>query len=166
MVTKTSSKTSPPQPKFKEEAFKLERTLAEITETDIAVSSGEGLQTIWRYTVPTGINLIFSHADVLSAYLENSGAAEVAAGSLIDVIIEDADRQAHRTIFNESRYTKVKEFQDEDLKAHLDVEPGQVVVAREGEHVTIRGNVNTTLDASDSYFNLTCKRVRRSLFTV
>ena len=155
----------------KEETFELNRNVTGMAETDIAVSTGEGLQNIWRYQVPTGYSLVFDSKDHFAAYLENASAAEVAAGSLVDIVIEDAAQQARRPLLNTIRYSQARgsattflAFQDENYFNYLDIPAGEVVMAREGEWVLIRGNVNTTLDASDSYFLLTCKRVRHTLF--
>lgn len=149
----------------KEEFFELTRNEAGISETDITVATAEGLQNIWDYPVPTGLQLVFSSEDVFSAYLEDSVPAEAVAGSFVDIVITDESRQSFKSLLNRVRYAQVKEFQDETKRVHLDIDPGKVVIADSGQHVIIRGNLLTvTLDASDSYFRLTCHRVRKSLF--
>jgi len=150
--------------KTKEEPFVLHRNISGITETDVALSTGEGNYQVWEYTVPVGMSYIFSSEDTFSTYLENSSSAEVAAGSEVDIVIADASRQSIRTIMNSMRYGDCKEFQDRDKIVKLDIQPGMTVVAEEGERLLIRANANATIDASDSYFNLTCKRVRTTLF--
>jgi hypothetical protein len=159
-----NTKTAP-APKVKEEVFKLMRTETGIVETDITVATAEGLQTIWEYPIPVGHYLIFHSYDHLSAYLETTAPAEAGAGSTVDIVVADASKQNTRTIMNPVRYAQLKEFQDSDYLCHLDVPPGEVIVAREGERVLVRGNINGNLDASDCYFELTCSRVRRSLFS-
>lgn len=147
---------------MKEETFKLTRD--NITaETNIAISTGEGLQRIWEYKVPDGETVVYTQEDTLSVYLDNSAGAECDAGSKIDVVITDINRQNTRQLIGEIRYAQVKEFADRDKMLHLDIRAGEEVKAEEGERIIIRGNVNTTLDASDSYFELTSKKLRRTL---
>jgi hypothetical protein len=156
---------APPAPKIKEEIFKLMRTEVGITESDITVVTGQGLQNIWDYLVPVGHSLIFHSTDHFSAYLETTAPAECGATSTVDIVITDSSRQSVRSLLNTVQYRQLKEFADSDYFCHLDVPPGEVVIAREGERVIVRGNVNGNLDASDSYFELLCTRVRRSLFS-
>lgn len=146
------------------EAFDLNQSVSGMSETDIAVSTGEGVQDIWKYQVPVGYSLIFTSEDVFSAYLETSAPAEAGAGSLVDIVIQDSSKQNTAPILNQVRYAQVKEFQDRNKLAHLDIPVGKESVAPEGSFVVVRGNINGTLDASDSYFSLSCKRVRRTLF--
>lgn len=154
--------------KVKEEAFVLTRVESGIVETDVVVSAGmKDVIAAWEFPVPVGHSLVFSPQDTFSAYLEDSQATpvEAVAGSLVDIVIMDSSRQSLRTILNQLRYGDVKEFQDRDKIRNLDIQPGSVVVAEEGERVLIRVYILTqTLDASDCYFNLTCKRVRHTLF--
>jgi len=147
-----------------EEQFALKRTESGISEVDVSVATDEGLQEIWRYQVPVGHSIIFSREDTFSAYLENASSVEAAAGSLVDIVIADYAKQATKPLLNQVRYALVKEFQDVTKMAHLDVEVGKVIVVNEGEWVLIRGNILTaTLDASDSYFSLTCRRIRNTI---
>lgn len=147
---------------IKEESFKITRDMVTV-ENNITLSTGEGLQNIWEYKVPDGETLIFRKTDTVSVYLENSSSAECGAGSLVDVIISDAAKQNQRQLLGIVRYAQLKEFADKDKLCHLDVKDGEEVRADEGERIIIRGNVNTTLDASDSYFELLCTKVRRTL---
>lgn len=147
-----------------EEVFKIDRNDPNVSETDISVAIGEGLQTIWEYTVPTGISLVFKREHTLSVYLENASSAEAADGSQVDAVVMDSPRQTVRSILNEVRYVTLQEFQDENKRRHLDVSQGEVI-AREGERVAIRGNILTAvLDASDSFFELRCTRIRHTVF--
>lgn len=146
-----------------EEIFEIDRSDAQVSETDISIATGEGLQNIWEYEVPTGMSLVFTREDTIHCYLENTAAAEAAAGSLVDAVVYDSPRQNMRALLQVTRYATVKEFQDLNLFRHLDIPEGEEIIAREGERVVVRGNILTaTLDASDSYFKLTCKRIRHS----
>ncbi len=150
-----------------EEKLELNRNISGISETDISIASGEGVQDIWVYQVPVGHKLIFKREDVFAAYLEDSQGtpAEASAASSVDVVIKDASKQVIKPLLNQVRYTQCKEFQDVDKLLHVDIPVGEVFVAEEGEFVVVRGNILTqTLDASDSYFLLTCHRIRKSLF--
>lgn len=148
----------------KEEEFEINRNTPGLSETDISVVAGEGQQDIWQFKVPAGWTIVFIGEDTFAAYLENGSSAEVAAGSSVAVDKTDASQQAREPLLNQLRYAQVKNFQDVDKLVTLDIEPGQRVVVNENEYVIIKGNVNTDLDASDSYFALTCKRIRRTLF--
>lgn len=157
--------------KVVEEFLELNRNISGMSETDIAVSTGEGLQELWKYQVPVGHSLVFKKSDHFATYLENSSSAEVAAGSLVDVAIMDANKQTFRTLLGQIRYAQARgsastflAFQDRDYFNHLDIQEGEAVVAEEGEFIVIRANCNATVDASDSYFILTCTRVRKTIF--
>ena len=148
-----------------DEKFVLTRNESGISEADISIASGEGLQDIWTYQVPINQRFIFTRDSVFSAYLEDSVPAEAVAGALVDIVIKDASKQAVRSLLNLLRYAQVKEFQDVDKLCHLDIPIGEQIVAEEGEFIIVRGNLLTvTLDASDSYFSLSCVRSRRSIF--
>ena len=156
--------------KVKEEKHVLTRDQMTV-ETDIAVSTGEGLQNIWDYLVPIGMSLVFRHTDHFAAYLLNTSTAEPAVGSLLDIIVTDSSRQSIKQILNQIRYSQARgsattllAFQDVDYFNYLDIPEGEVVIVEEGERVIIRGNINATLHADNSYFNLTCHRVRHTLF--
>lgn len=153
----------------KEEVFILDRNVAGINKTNIAVSTGEGLQVIWDYQVPTGMSLIFRHEDHFACYLDATG--EVGVASQVDVVISDASRVAVRPILDMIRYAQARgssttflAFSDQEYYNHLDIAPGDVVIAREGERVLVRGNVGATLVETSCYFILTCHRVRHTLF--
>lgn len=158
---------------IKEERFELNRVATGIVERDLAAKSGDGYPVpVWEYPVPVGYSLVFSNKDIFSAYLEDDGvpAECVATGTAAvraDIVIMDSSKQNMRSILNIRRYGDFKDFNDEDKVLHLDIPPGEEVVAREGERVCVRvdcpGAVET-LDASDSYFRLTCKRIRHTLF--
>ena len=153
--------------RIKEEKYELNRSALGfgLVEDDISVVTGEGLQAIWRFQVPTGYSLIFGSEDTFSAYLETDAPAEAGASSLVAIEKADASQQAFQSLLNTVRYAQIKNFQDVDLLVHMDIKPGDSVIAEEGHWVIIKGNINAVLDASDSYFALTCKRVRKGLFT-
>ena len=158
----------------KEEIFELNRNVAGITERDLAAKTADGsLVPVWEYPVPVGEALVFDSKDVFSAYLEDEGVPAECVGSgvvaavKVDIVIMDSSKQNVRSILNMLQYGDVTDFTDEDKLAHLDIAPGEQVIAREQERVCIRVNCPgavATLDASASYFRLTCKRVRHTLF--
>lgn len=152
--------------KVKEEAFELNRDVLgyNLSENDITVVSGQGMQDIWSFQVPVGQILIFSYNDTFSAYLEDSTTTECSDGSFIAIDKADSSKQSRSPILTTVRYKQVKEFQDVDKFLHLDIKASSEVIINEGEWVIIKGNVNTTLDASDSYFKLSCKLIRKTLF--
>ena len=157
----------------KEEYFELNRSVSGMTETDIAVSTGEGLQNAWEYQVPVGYSLVFGSKDRFAAYLAlvAGPGTECAVGSTIDVVLADSSKQSVRSLLNTIRYSQARgsattflAFQDEQYFNYLDVPEGEVFTAEEGEWVIIRANVNAAMDASLCFWILTCKRIRHTLF--
>lgn len=160
---------------IKEEVFELNDGVTGITERDLTYSTVDAsLQTIYEYPVPVGYSLVFRPEDTISAYLEDDGVPAECVGSVkVDIVIMDSAKQNVRSLLNELRYGGIStakvlnEFQDVDKLVHLDISPGQAVIAREGERVCIRANCPgtiKTIDTSECYFRLTCKRIRHTLF--
>jgi len=155
----------------KEEVFEITRDIV-TNEYNIAVSTGEGMQVIWDYVVPVGQSIVFRHEDHFAAYMATAGPTELTTlSSLIDVVVSDSSKVAIRPILNAIRYNQARgsattflAFSDEDYYNHLDITPGDVIIAKEGERVLVRGNINTALVAASSYFSLTCNRIRHTLF--
>jgi len=154
----------------REEIFEINDGTTGITEYDLAAKTADrSLQVIVEYPVPVGYSLVFRQEDTFSAYLEDNEAApaECVAGVKADIVITDSSRQNVRSILNMCRYGDIKEFQDVDKLQHLDITPGEAVIAREGERVCIRADnpyTIVTLDTSDCYYRLTCRRIRHTLF--
>ena len=156
----------------KEEVFEITRnTTGLATETDLAAATADdSLQIIWQYPVPTGFALVFTAEDILSAYLEDEGvpAECVDATVFVDVVVMDSSRQNVRTIMGVCQYGNIVDFAEVSKLKHMDISPGEQIIANEGERVCIRANSKTsgiaTIDASACYFRLTCKRIRHSLF--
>jgi len=157
-----------------EEIFELNQDVSGIVERDLAAKTADAsVVPIWEYPVPVGYSLVFDGKDQFSAYLEDNEttpaecAATAVAAVKVDIVIMDASKQNVRSVLNMRRYGDVKEFQDEDKIAVLDIAPGEQVIAREGERVCIRADspgTIVTIDTSDCYFRLSCKRVRQTLF--
>lgn len=156
---------------IKEEVFTITRDIVD-TETDPTVVTGEGMQLIWEYEVPTGQSFVFRYEDHFAAHLILTSTSEANAKALIDVVITDSSRNAVRSLLNVIRYDKARgsastflAFSDKDYLNHLDITPGEEVIAREGERITVRANaLDELLDASLSTFALTCHRIRHTLF--
>ena len=99
----------------------------------------------------------------LADYAYVGNALEHRATDVLKIEIRDPSEGGRKQLLNPTPYAQLKEFQDVDLVAHLDV-PG-AVVANEGEWIAIMGmSTAGVMDVSASHFRLTCKRVRRSLF--
>lgn len=154
----------------KEEAWELNADVVGITANDLAaISADNSLQIVWEYPVPVGYALVFTSEDVLSAYLEdNTGPTEmVSTTTRVAVSILDSSRHNMRSVMNPTLYTNIQEFADIDKLKHMDISPGEQVIADEGERVVIQvapPSAVATFDASDSHFLLTCKRIRHTLF--
>lgn len=161
---------------IKEEVWEINDAVTGITEYDLAAKTADGsLQTIVEYPVPVGYSLVFRQEDTISAYLEDDGVpAECLSSVKVDIVIMDSAKQNVRSILNMLRYggigaaARLNEFADVDKLVHLDITPGDAVIAREGERVCIRANCPgavATIDTSDCYYRLTCRRIRHTLFT-
>ena len=155
----------------KEEQFEITRnTTGLATEIDISYATADdSLQIIWQYPVPTGFALVFTAEDVLSAYLEDDQPTEcIDATTFVDVVVMDSSRQNVRTIMGVCQYGNIVDFSEVSKLKHMDISPGEQIIVNEGERVCIRVNNKTSsypeVDASDSWFRLTCKRIRHSLF--
>jgi len=149
-----------------EETFKLTQSETGVTGTDITVAATEPMQVMWEYLVPVGHSLIFRSTDHLSAYLYDlTDSAECHATAIVDVVIQDSAKRNTRSVMDTTLYTRIKNFADPDYFTHLDLLSGEVAVAREGDRIQIRGNLaGDALDVSESYFELTCHRIRASMF--
>lgn len=155
----------------KEEAFEITNSTTGLaTENDLTYATVDNSpQIIWEYPVPVGYAIVFTSEDVLSAYLISTGSTEaVGATMFVDVVIMDSSKLNARSLVGLCQYASLKEFAEVNKLKHLDIAPGEQVIANEGERVCFRGNNRTsalaTLDASASFFRLTCKRIRHTLF--
>ncbi len=155
----------------REEAWELNADVTGIAANDLTYLSADlSLQIVWQYPVPVGYALVFTSEDVLSAYLEDNDSQAECVGTTtrVDVVIMDSSRQNVRTLMDQTLYENIKEFADIDKLKHLDIGVGDQVIANEGERVCLRvyefTSAEATLDASDSHFRLTCKRIRHTLF--
>lgn len=154
----------------KEEVWEITDSTPSISANDLAaISADKSLQIVWEYEVPVGVALIFTAEDILSAYLEDdtSDTEMIGTTTRVAVSILDSSRHNMRSVMNPTLYTNVKEFAEENKLKRLDIATGDQIIANEGERLVIQvapPAAVTTFDASDSYFRLTCKRARHSLF--
>ena len=82
---------------------------------------------------------------------------------MIKVELRDSSEGGAKLVLGPLTYNQVKEFQDKDLKAHPDI--GGPVAVGEGMWLAVMVKLTQgVLDVSSSYFALTCKRIRHTLF--
>lgn len=159
----------------KEEKWEINIDDGDVTSTDpvgvaFAAAVVTAMHTFHEYLVPVGVSLVFSPEDTLMLYLYYTS-SEAADDDPVDIIITDASRQNSRALLQRVRYIDCK-FVDgsaaylaEEDRCHLDVAPGEQIIVREGERIQIRAHVGAyTIDGSACYFQLTCKRIRHTLF--
>lgn len=124
-----------------------------------------------EYLVPVGQSLVFTSEDTFMLYLTHDTPGEADDDDPVDVVVVDSSRQNMRTLLQQLKYVNCQ-FNDgsaalhpEEDRAHLDIAPGEQVIVREGERIQVRANVGAqTIDGSASYFQLTCKRIRHTLY--
>ena len=154
----------------KEEKFELNLNVSGVSTTDptpVAPSSGGIPMVFHEYPVPVGVSLVFTAEDIFALYFYSSSeAAEVNVKGTVDIVIADSSKQNTRSLLQVTRYGNLKVFDDADQVRHLDILPGDEIIVREGERILIRGEsgFGGTIDGSESYFRLTCKRIRHTLF--
>lgn len=151
----------------KEERWELNLNVSGIVTTDPHPATGGEPHTFQEYPVPVGESLVFSAEDTFSLYFySGSEVAEVNNKGTVEIMIMDSAKQNMRSLLQLTRYQTLKQFEDTDKLRHLDISPGEEVIVREGERVCIRGEsgLGGTIDGSECYFRLTCKRIRHTLF--
>ena len=141
-----------------EEKWALTNSDSNITEADGTASTWSD---IWKYQVPTGVGHVLMPEHTISAYLEDAS-AEVGDGSCrISIEVRDTSEQDSKTVFGPALYVTLKEFQDVAKVAKLNIaHPVQVT---ERMWIVFRVNDDGAIDASDSYFEISMNRVRKTL---
>jgi len=129
------------------------------------------LVTFNEYLVPVGVSLVFTAEDTFELYLTHDTPGEADDDDPVDVVVLDSSRQNMRTLVQQLKYVNCQfvsngsTYHPKEDKCHLDIAPGEQVIVREGERIQVRANVGAqTIDGSASYFRLTCKRIRHTLF--
>lgn len=141
-----------------EEVYSLTNAATGITEADGVAAKWSD---IWAYQVPTGLAHVLLPQHTFSIYLED-GSAEVGGGTCqVRLVIRDTSEMDEKAFFPPALYVTVKEFQDKDKVAKLNVRESVQVL--EKMYITVQAKDDGTIDASDSYFELQTLRVRNSL---
>ena len=121
---------------------------------------------LWSYRVPVGIGHVLMPAHTFSCYLQSlTTGAEVESNALVKIVMRDSASQEEKPILTETLYKTLKEFQDVNLKARLNLkEPLKIV---EEQYIVIRAKtlngVDVTGGAVESYFDLEAIRIREAL---
>lgn len=143
-----------------EEAIDITQGDAGVTGTNTAAATWGDL---WDYQVPVGIGLVLMPSHCFSVYLESLSEAE--ANALVEIVLRDSAGAEEKTILHPTLYATLKEFQDVNLKARLNLkEPIKVF---EEQHIVIRAKsasgIDVTGGSSESYFDLEATRIRETL---
>ena len=155
-------------------------TITGLTDGTTAFTAAAGNRDVtftppngWARTVVKGRNLYWIRArvSVYSAVTTQpkgtqawmSSAEEHIVGDMLKIELRDAAEVGREAILNPLRYTQVREFQDVDLKARLDIV--ELKVAEEGMWVIIAiQNSAGIIDVSECYFLLPCIRRRTAIY--
>ncbi len=86
---------------------------------------------------------------------------ESAATSLVKIEVRDSSEQDKRAVYGPAIYQRVKEFQDRNKLARLNVSAPVPVLERQWIVVMIKATTAPT--TVNSYFDLAINRVRRAL---
>ena len=158
---------------IKEEKWEINIGTTGLSTTSLTPASGATPYVFHEYEVPVGVSLVFTAEDIFALYLYQAASAESGDEDPVDVVITDSSRQNIRPLLQQTEYrscafydldTGLVLLENEDL-CHRDISPGDQIIAREGERIQIRASCGgAQIDGSVSYFRLTCKRIRHTLF--
>lgn len=96
-------------------------------------------------------------------YAYVNSALEHLAVDMIKIETRDASEEGRALLLAPCQYSQVKEFQDVDKFTHFDI--AEPAIVPEGHWIAIMGKSTAgVMDVSASYFKLSCKRVRHTLF--
>lgn len=120
---------------------------------------------IWLYQVPVGQELVLLPEHRFGCYIEDEGVpAEWLDTQHVRIEVWDATLR-RMEIPLQLRYVQVKEMQDADKMAHLDIL--QPLWLKAGDWIYICGyspNTVYTIDVSESFFTLELLRIRPSMY--
>ena len=138
-----------------------------LTQSDPVISEADGTANqwsdIWKYQVPMGVQLVIKSDATFAGYLEDTSPAEVGnATCRFKIEKRDPSESDSLLLYGPDIYLASKEFQDIRKKARLSVPKGGLVIDQR-EYLVISAYDDAAIDASDSYFELLIKRVRRPI---
>jgi len=136
-----------------------------LTDADSAITAADGTADAWSdifsWQCPQGVTLLLKSTDTFSAYIDATG--EIGAPNAeIKLEWRDASEQDKRPILGPAMYVRVTEFQDEDLKAHLNV-PSEGLLVQPRQRLVIMVKDDGTVLETNSYFDLFTTRIRESV---
>ncbi len=136
----------------------------DLTEQDSNITKANGTDAAWsdmyKFQVPVGIGHTIQPGHSISMYLDKAG-TESAATSLVKIEVRDSSEQDKRAVYGPAIYQRVKEFQDRNKLARLNVSAPVPVLERQWIVVMIKATTAPT--TVNSYFDLAINRVRRAL---
>lgn len=145
---------------IKEESVSITQGDTGVTGTNTAAAAWGDL---WDYKIPVGIGYILMPNHCFSCYLESLSEAE--ANALVEIVLRDSAGAEEKTLLTPTLYATLKEFQDINLKARLNLK--EPVKVYEEQHIVIRAKsasgIDVTGGTSESYFDLDAIRIREAL---
>ena len=122
---------------------------------------------VWKKQVATTEEIVFLPGQSCSFYLEDAEGtpAECTALTLLQIQVRDAAEVGRYQLLPQTWYSEVKEFQEIQKLKHYAI--SKPLIASAGSQIVIMvrtEGVVESLDASDCYFELCCRRVRKGLF--
>ena len=140
-----------------------------LTAGDPGNTEGDGSANnwadIWKYQVPRGTEIILSRGNTFSCYLEDGVPAEIGdRDAKVRIQVRDPAEGSDLLVYGPALYMASKEQQDDDLIPRLRLPEPLRVPSR--YWIVISAYDGATIDASDSYYDLFCHRVRKGVAVV
>jgi len=136
----------------------------DLTDQDSNITKSNATDSAWsdmyKYQVPVGIGHTIQPGHFISAYLDKAG-TETSATALVKIEVRDSAEQDKRTVFGPAVYAKIKEFQDRNKIARLNV--AEPVPVLERQWIVLMVSAATAPTTANSYFDLAISRIRRAL---
>jgi len=136
-----------------------------LTDADPAITAADGTADVWsdifKWQCPQGVTLLLKPTDTFSAYIDATGEITAPAAQ-IKVEWRDASEQDKRPILGPAMYTRVTEFQDEELKAHINV-PSEGLPVQPRQWLVVMVHDDGTVLETNSFFDLFTTRIRESV---
>jgi len=143
-----------PEQKVRMAPFHINQKDGNITEAD---GTANTWSDIWKYQVPQGSGIILQTGDQISMYLEDATAQVGDDTCYVKIEVRDAAEEEKDRLYGAALYQSVKEFQDRDTIAKLEVPKPMRVYPRQWIVISVKDD--GAIDASDSYFDLFTSKV-------
>lgn len=136
-----------------------------ITQADGNITAANGVTGTWsdiyKYQVPQGVGIILQTGDQFSAYIKDASAEVGLYDCWVKIEVRDAAELDKQVVFGPSLYKKIREFQDRDTIAHLEL--SEPVKAYPRQWIVIVGKDTGTITVANCYFSLLTSKVAQPL---